>query len=138
MAGIEDEIRNCPWGPVWILSDSKAAIAVVVNAGRTGRASTGSLANAVAQMVYRVRRRGEGAMKLTWVKGHAGVVGNEEADKRAGFAQVIPGRDRLPRVVSGFLEGGTKSRERVQGLRVWKGCGVREEGHDKLHACENR
>ena len=84
VVGIEDRIRNCPRGPVWILSDSRAAIAAVVNAGRTGRASTGSLANAVARMVYWVRRRGEGAVKLSWVKGHAGVVGNEEADKRAG------------------------------------------------------
>ena len=57
----------------------------MVNAGRTGRASIGSLANAVARMVYQVRRRGEGAVKLSWVKGHAGVVGNEEADKRAGW-----------------------------------------------------
>ena len=61
------------------------SIAAVANAGRTGRASTGSLANAVARMVYRVRRRGEGTVMLSWVKGHAGVVGNEEADKRAGW-----------------------------------------------------
>ena len=85
VAGIEDGIRNCPRGTVWILSDSKAAIAAVVNAGRTGRASTGSLANAVARMVYRVHRRGEGAVKLSWVKGHTGVVGNEEVEKRAGW-----------------------------------------------------
>ena len=65
VAGIEDGIRNCPRGPVWILSDSKAAIAAVVNVGRTGRASIGSLANAVARMVYRVRRRGEGDRKST-------------------------------------------------------------------------
>ena len=64
VAGIEDGIRNCPRGPVWILSDSKAAIAAVANAGKTGRASTGSLANAVARMVYRIHRRGEGAVKL--------------------------------------------------------------------------
>ena len=62
VAGIEDGIRNCPRGPVWILSDSRAAIVAVENAGRTGRASTGSLANAVARMVYRVRRRGEGRL----------------------------------------------------------------------------
>ena len=85
VAGIEDGIRNCPRGPVWILSDSKAAIAAVAKAGKMGRASTGSLANAVARMVYRIHRRGEGAVKLSWVKGHAGVVGNEEADKRAGW-----------------------------------------------------
>ena len=83
VAGIEDGIRNCPRGPVWILSDSKAAIAAVVNAGQTGRASTGSLAIAVARMVYRVRRRGLGAVKLSWVKGHVGVAGKKEADKRA-------------------------------------------------------
>ena len=58
VAGIEDGIRNFPLGPVWILCDSRAAITSVVNAGRTGRASTGSLANSVARMVYRVRRRG--------------------------------------------------------------------------------
>ena len=85
VAGIEDGIRNCPRGPVWILSDSKAAIAAVANAGKMRRASTGSLANAVARMVYRIRRRRQGAVKLSWVKEHAGVVGNEEADKRAGW-----------------------------------------------------
>ena len=84
VAGIEDGIGNCSRGPVWILSDSRAAIATVVNAGWTGRVSTGSLANAVARMVYWVRRRGEGAMRLSWLKGHAGVVGNEEADTQAG------------------------------------------------------
>ena len=51
VAGIEDGICYCPRGLVWILSDSKAAIAVVGNVGRTGRASTGSLTNAVARMV---------------------------------------------------------------------------------------
>ena len=85
VAGINDGIRNCLQGPVWILSDSRVAIEAVVNVGRTGRVSTGSLANAVASMVYWVRTRGEGAVKLTWVKGHAGVVGNEEADKRVGW-----------------------------------------------------
>ena len=65
VAGIEDGIRNCPRGPVWILSDSQAVIVAVVNVGQTRRASTGSLANAVARMVYRVRRRGEGAVKLS-------------------------------------------------------------------------
>ena len=68
VAGIEDGIRNCPLGPLWILSDLRAAIAAVVNMVRTGRASTGSLANLVAQMVYRIHRRGEGAVKLSWVK----------------------------------------------------------------------
>ena len=48
MMDYADGIRNCPRGPVWILSDSKAVMAAVVNAGRTCRASTGSLANAVA------------------------------------------------------------------------------------------
>ena len=85
VAGIEDGIRNSPRGPEWILSDSRAAIAAVVNAGRTSRASMRSLANVLARMIYWVRRRGEGAVKLSWVKGHAGVVGNEEADKRVGW-----------------------------------------------------
>ena len=85
VAGIEDGIRNCLRGPVWILSDSNATIVAVVNAGRTGRASTGSLANAVARIVYRIHRRGEGAVKLSWVKGHVGIVRNDETEKRAGW-----------------------------------------------------
>ena len=85
VAGIEDGIWNCPRGLVWILSDSKLVIAAMVNTGRTSRASTGSLANAVAGMVYTVCRRGEGAVKLSWVKVHGGIVGNEEADNRAGW-----------------------------------------------------
>ena len=85
VSGIEDGIRNCSWGSVWIRSDSRAGIAAVANAGCMGRASTGSLANAVARIVYRMHRRGEGAIKLSWVKGHAGIVGYEEADKRAGW-----------------------------------------------------
>ena len=84
MAGIGDGIRNCPRGLIWILSDSIPAIAAVARVGKIGRASTGSLVNVVARMAYRVRRRGEEAVKLSWVKGHAGIMGNEEADKRAG------------------------------------------------------
>ena len=64
VAGIEDGIRNCSRGPVWILSNSKAAIVAMVNAGHSGRASIGSLANAVVRIMYRVRKRGEGAMML--------------------------------------------------------------------------
>ena len=85
MAGIEDRIWNCPRGLVWILLDWKAAIAKIVSVGRTRRASMESLANAVVRMVYSIHKRGEGAVKLSWVKGHMGIIVNEEADKRAGW-----------------------------------------------------
>ena len=85
VVGIKDRIRNGPRGPVWILSDSKAAIAAVVNVGRTDRASTGSPVTAVARMVYRVCRRGEGAVKFSWVKWLAGVIGNEKAENTVGW-----------------------------------------------------
>ena len=111
VAGIEDGIRNCPRGLVWILSDSRAAIAALANAGRTGRASTGSLANAVPRMVYRACRRGEGVVKLSWVKGHAGIVRNEEADKRAGWCT---SRNRERSVMEGGIWAFWKETRRAE------------------------
>ena len=116
MAGIEDGIRNCPWGLGWILSDSKAAIAAVANAGRTGRPSTGSLANTVARMVYRIRRREEVAVKLSWVKGIQAWWGTKRRTREQGGSRVVCGKDHLPRAV--FRLSGRKHGEPRENVRA--------------------
>ena len=59
-----------------ILADSKAAIAAVRKAGRTGKARSSHL----KKVVDEIGERGPGMVKLGWVKAHMGILGNEAAD----------------------------------------------------------
>ena len=65
-----------------ILSDSQAAIAAVVKAGRKGHGRTKELRQAVNLIAKRCRS-GETMVCLGWVKSHIGIGGNEAADQEA-------------------------------------------------------
>ena len=65
-----------------ILADSKAAIAAVKKAGKTGKARSRHLQRTV-NMIAEVKKE-EGEVKKGWVKAHMGILGNEAAKKRCG------------------------------------------------------
>ena len=67
-------------GYTTVASDSQAAIKRCVNI-TTGVQSEKSWIE--ERVVEAARRRGGGTLKMIWVKGHSGVVGNELADRRA-------------------------------------------------------
>jgi hypothetical protein len=69
-------------------SDSTSAIA---RAGYTGAGPGQSHALKIHRMVSSLRKRGR--LAITWVKGHAGTLGNEKADVLAGNAAEKAGTD---------------------------------------------
>ena len=81
IAGIRDALERCmPDSKILVLSDSKAAIAALVTAGKTGKARTHDVARAIEAIRERQERLGEDAVVISWVKAHIGIVGNEMAD----------------------------------------------------------
>ena len=72
---------------ILILADSKAAIAAVRKAGRTGKARSSHLKTVVDEIGV----RGPGMVKLGWVKAHMGILGNEAVDVLAkNAAEGVP------------------------------------------------
>ena len=67
--------------PLMVLSDSKAALAAVRNAGSTGVARTADLRR-VVNLVGEWALAGT-ELRFGWVKAHVGVQGNERADTLA-------------------------------------------------------
>ena len=76
VAGMAEGLARLPRDgrKVLILADSKAAIAAVRKAGRTGKARSHHL----RKVVNEIAERGE--VKIGWVMAHMGILGNEAAD----------------------------------------------------------
>ena len=91
--GIKEAIRHCTAGPILILSDSQAAIKVIVKAGKRGRARTAALKEAIKGIAEKQQREGgnKKAVMLAWIKAHIGINGNGRADQMAKEASVHQG-----------------------------------------------
>ena len=102
--GIKEAIRHCTAGPILILSDSQAAIKVMVKAGKRGRARTAALKEAIKGIAEKQQREGgnKKAVMLAWIKAHIGINRNERADQMAKEASVHQGGNKV-------TEGGIKA-----------------------------
>ena len=78
MAGALSRTRTMQERKILILADSKAAIATVKKADKTGKARTRHLQRTV-NMIAEVKKEG-GEVKIGWVKVHMGILRNEAAD----------------------------------------------------------
>src|SRR5258706_6353694 len=78
MGGGLSQTKTMQEKKVLILADSKAAIAAVKKAGRTGKARSRHLQETV-NIISEVKKEG-GEVKIGWTKAHMGILGNEAAD----------------------------------------------------------
>lgn len=107
-----------------LLSDSQAAIAAVVKAGKKGRGRTKELRQVVNLIAGRCRMD-KTAVTMGWVKSHIGIKGNETADeeaKKAAEEQTTPEGTGSKVLVT---EGGVKQdvTDRRKGERQQEGWG---------------
>ena len=80
---------------VIILSDSKAAILAVINAGRRGKAQTRELVQLGNEIGNRQSLHGPDNVTVGWVKAHVGIEGNERADEMAKMGAAKEGRNHV-------------------------------------------
>ena len=123
MAGGLAKVRDEAKGErkVLILADSKAAIAAVRKAGRTGKARSRQLQRTI-NMIAEIREGG-GEVRIGWVKSHIGILGNEAADvcaKKA--AEGVPLDDHAKWMSGGGIREWAKGRKREN---VEEGGGIK-------------
>ena len=94
---------------VIILSDSKAAIQAVINAGQRGTERTRDLAHLRQQILNRQDLYGQDNVAVGWVKAHVGIEGKERADEMAKMCVVKEERDH---VTEGGLQQWEKGKRR--------------------------
>ena len=94
---------------VIILSNSKAAIQAVINAGRRGNARTKDLVQLGKDIRNRQSLYGLDNVTVGWVKAHVGIEGNERADEMAKMGATKEGRNH---VTEGGLRQWEKARRR--------------------------
>ena len=107
-----------------ILADSKAAIAAVKKAGRTGKARSRHLQE-VVNRVAEIKGRG-GEVRLAWVKSHIGTLGNEAADVCAKQAAESVPLDDHEKWMSGGGDPAVGEAEEEGEHGRWGGSGNRK------------
>ena len=100
---------------VIILSDSKAAIQAVINAGRRGKVRTRDLAHLGQQIRDRQDLYRQDNVAVGWVKAHVGIEGNERVDEMAKMCAATEGRDH---VTEAGLRQWEKAKRRENRARV--------------------
>ena len=92
---------------VIILSDSKAAIQAVINAGSRGKARTRDLVPLGNEICSRQSLYGPDNVAVGWVKAHVGINRNERADEMAKMGAAKEGRNHI-------TEGGLRQWEKAR------------------------
>ena len=108
MTAIAKALELCKGKRLLILSDSQAAIAALVKAGKKGHGRTRELRAAVSGIASRCKK-GHTTVCLAWVKSHIGIEGGEAADREAKRAAEERGISKEERTIL-TTEGGVRQR----------------------------
>ena len=124
IAGMAGAVEKFEKGErILLLANSKAAIAAVKKAGRSGKARTRDLTRLMGLIAKRKEEARKGALALGWVKSYIGIHGNEMADKMAKKG-AEKGADILQVMEGGIqqkIKGWRKEEKgREAGGRIWK------------------